>query len=102
VLIFHLEWNWRLDFSVSAETLISQTQLQAEICFPEDEGIVQVEYFGIHVSTRGYVVFGLHLDSIMTRTAESIPIDLLTRMAVDVVQDTSKILGDQTLIMPHE
>eukprot|EP00284_Hemiselmis_tepida_P009437 CAMPEP_0174943296 /NCGR_PEP_ID=MMETSP1355-20121228/76336_1 /TAXON_ID=464990 /ORGANISM="Hemiselmis tepida, Strain CCMP443" /LENGTH=888 /DNA_ID=CAMNT_0016190527 /DNA_START=8 /DNA_END=2670 /DNA_ORIENTATION=- len=68
--------------------------VEAEICYPEDEGIVQVEFFGIHVSTRGYVIFGLHIDSIMTRTADSVPIDLLTRMAVDVVQDTSKILGD--------
>ena len=46
----------------------------------------QIEFFGIHVSTRGYVVFGLQLDSIMTRSADSIPVDLLCRMSVDVIQ----------------
>lgn len=74
--------------------LMNFCNVEAEICFPEDEGIVQVEFFGIHVSTRGSVLFGLHIDSIMTRTADSVPVDLLARMAVDIVQDTSKILDD--------
>ena len=78
-----------LDFDI-----MRHVNIEAEIRYPEDEGIVQVEFFGIHVNTLGNVLFGIAVDSIMARPAESLPIDLLTRMAVDVVQDSSKILHD--------
>ena len=74
--------------------LMHHINVEAEINYPEEEGIVQVEFFGIHISTRGNVVFGLQLDSMMTRKANDLSIDLLTRMAVDVVQDSSTILDD--------
>jgi hypothetical protein len=74
--------------------LMHHINVEAEINYPEEEGIVQVEFFGIHISTRGNVVFGLQLDSMMTRKADNLSIDLLTRMAVDVVQDSSTILDD--------
>ncbi|KAJ1494465.1 hypothetical protein T484DRAFT_1605037, partial [Baffinella frigidus] len=81
--------------------LLHHVNVEAEINYPEDDGIVQVEFFGIHVSTRGNVVFGLAVDSIMTRDKDAVSIDLLTRMAVDVVQqDSSTILED--LMSQHQ
>jgi len=76
--------------------------VEAEINYPEDEGIVQVEFFGINISTRGNVVFGLAVDSMMTRRADNVSIDLLTRMAVDVVQDSSTILDDMMTAYQRE
>ena len=74
--------------------MMHHINVEAEINYPEDEGIVQVEFFGIHISTVGNVLYGLQVDSIMTRDADHVSIDLLTRMAVDVVQDSSTILDD--------
>ena len=74
--------------------LMRHVNLEAEISYPEEEGIVQVEFFGVHLSTLGNVLFGLAVDSVMARPADSLPIDLLARLAVDVVQDSSRILHD--------
>jgi hypothetical protein len=76
--------------------------VEAEINYPEEEGIVQVEFFGIHISTQGNVLFGLAVDSIMTKRADNVSIDLLTRMAVDVVQDSSTILDDMMTAYQRE
>ena len=80
--------------------LLHHVNVEAEINYPEDDGIIQIEFFGIHVSTRGNVLFGLAVDSIMTRDHDAISLDLLTRMAVDVVQDSSTILHD--LMSEHQ
>jgi len=82
--------------------LLHHINVEAEINYPEEEGIVQVEFFGIHISTRGNVVFGLAVDSVMTKRADSVSIDLLTRMAVDVVQDSSTILDDMMTAYQRE
>lgn len=82
--------------------LLHHINVEAEINYPEDEGIVQVEFFGIHISTRGNVLYGLGVDSIMTNRADKISIDLLTRMAVDVVQDSSTILDDMMTAYQRE
>jgi hypothetical protein len=82
--------------------LMHHVNVEAEINYPEEEGIVQVEFFGIHISTRGNVVFGMTVDSIMTRRADNVSIDLLTRMAVDVVQDSSTILDDMMTAYQRE
>ncbi|EKX48944.1 hypothetical protein GUITHDRAFT_68453, partial [Guillardia theta CCMP2712] len=66
--------------------------VEAEIKYPEEEGIVQVEFFGIHVSARGHILFGLEIESIMTRMKDDISIDLLSRTIVDIMQDSSTII----------
>ena len=43
---------------------------EAEINYPEEEGIVQVENFGIHLNVDGTVLYGIKVEAIMERTCE--------------------------------
>ena len=67
---------------------------QAEINFPEDDGVVQVENFGMHLNGDGTIVYGVFIDAIMDRDCNEISIDHLSRLLVDVHQDSSNIMGD--------
>jgi hypothetical protein len=67
---------------------------QAEINFPEDSGVVQIENFGIHLNSDGTIIYGLYIDAIQEHTSEHIGIDTLTRLLVDVHSDSSKIMND--------
>ena len=67
---------------------------EAEINYPEDEGIVQIENFGIHLNVDGTVIYGIKVEAIMERTEESISVDMLSRLLVDVHQDSSQIMND--------
>ena len=67
---------------------------EAEVHFPEDEGIVQVENFGMHLSVDGTVFYGIKVEAIMDRTSDNISVDMLARMLVDVHQDSSLIMND--------
>jgi hypothetical protein len=76
-----------LDFEVS-----KYLNFEAEVNFPEEEGIIQIEHFGVHVSEDGFVSYGLFIDAVNDRTAEKVSLDLLSRLLIDVQQDGSKIL----------
>lgn len=67
---------------------------EAEINFPEDDGIVQVENFGIHLNVDGTIFYGIKVDAIMDKRADSISVDLLSRLLVDIHQDSSEIMDD--------
>jgi len=67
---------------------------EAEINYPEEEGIVQIENFGIHLNVDGTVIYGIKIEAIMERTEESISVDMLSRLLVDVHQDSSQIMND--------
>jgi hypothetical protein len=67
---------------------------EAEINFPEDEGIVQVEEFGMHLNEDGTLIYGMRMDAILDRKADDISLDHLSRVMVDVMQDSSKIAAD--------
>ena len=67
---------------------------EAEINYPEEDGIVQVENFGIHLNVDGTVLYGIKVEAIMDRTEESISVDHLSRLLVDVHGDTSRIMND--------
>lgn len=60
--------------------------------FPEEEGVVQVEQFGVHCRDDGTVVCGLEIDAIMANDAEHVSLDLLSRLLVDIHVDSSRIL----------
>jgi len=64
---------------------------EAEINFPEDEGIIQVEEFGMHLNEDGTLVYGMRVDAIQDRKADDISLDMLSRLVVDVMQDSSQI-----------
>ncbi|KAL4158127.1 hypothetical protein PRNP1_003906 [Phytophthora ramorum] len=67
---------------------------EAEINFPESDGVIQVENFGMHLHVSGAVLYGVKIDAIMNHTERSIPLDLLARLLVDVHQDSSGIVHD--------
>eukprot|EP01047_Picozoa_sp_COSAG01_P052892 COSAG01_NODE_5609_length_4148_cov_12.547296_1_plen_762_part_00 len=73
---------------------------EAEINYPEDEGIVQVENFGMHLSKLGSTVYGMRIEAILDRGPDSISLDHLSRLLVDVHQDSSKILD--SLLSGHQ
>ena len=45
---------------------------EAEVHFPEEEGIVQIENFGVHINEEGFLAFGMTVDGIMDRYARPI------------------------------
>jgi WD repeat-containing protein 35 len=76
------------------------TNIEAEVYYPEDEGIVQVEHFGIHTRMDGTIVYGLMIESVMDRILENISLDNLARLLVDVHVDSSRIM--ESLLSNHQ
>ena len=62
----------------------AHVNVEAEVKFPEEDGVVQVENFGIHFSKQGTLVYGMRLESIGARLANDISVDLLCRVLSDV------------------
>jgi hypothetical protein len=73
---------------------INCINFEAEINYPEDEGIVQVENFGMHLNVDGTILYGMKVEAIMERKADDVSLDMLSRLLVDVQSDSSKIIGD--------
>jgi len=67
---------------------------EAEINYPEDEGIVQIETFGMHLNVDGTILYGMKVEAIMERKADDVSLDMLSRLLVDVQSDSSKIVSD--------
>uniref|UniRef100_K3W8I8 Uncharacterized protein n=1 Tax=Globisporangium ultimum (strain ATCC 200006 / CBS 805.95 / DAOM BR144) TaxID=431595 RepID=K3W8I8_GLOUD len=78
----------------------SFTNFEADIHAPNDNGIVQIESFGMHLNGDGTIVYGMFIDAIMDQSADSICVDHLSRLLVDVDLDSSKIIDD--LLSPHQ
>jgi len=66
--------------------------IEAEIMYPEEDNIVQVECFGIHIRLDGTLLYGLHVEAIMDRIKNGMSLDSLARVLVDVAQDSSRIV----------
>lgn len=73
---------------------INCINFEAEINYPEDEGIVQVENFGMHLNVDGTILYGMKVEAIMERKADDVSLDMLSRLLVDVQSDSSKIVSD--------
>lgn len=67
---------------------------EAEINFPEDSGVIQVENFGMHLHVSGSLLYGVKINAIQNHMERSIPLDLLARLLVDIHQDSSKVIQD--------
>eukprot|EP00004_Rigifila_ramosa_P001937 TRINITY_DN11949_c0_g1_i1.p1 TRINITY_DN11949_c0_g1~~TRINITY_DN11949_c0_g1_i1.p1 ORF type:complete len:646 (-),score=157.07 TRINITY_DN11949_c0_g1_i1:101-1819(-) len=65
---------------------------EAEISYAETEGVMQIEFFGAHVSSEGEVCYGLRVESIMERVESGLSLDLMSRFLADVHGDTSTLL----------
>ena len=74
--------------------------LEAEVFFPEEGDIVQVETFGLHVRSDGCVIYGLLVESVADRIIDNISLDMLSRLLVDMYSDSSKIMD--SLISSHQ
>ena len=64
---------------------------EAIIMFPESPGIIQVEEFGMHISEDGFLNYAMKIEAIQDRLADDVSIDMLSRLLVDVHQDSSEI-----------
>jgi len=76
-----------LDYS-----LTNHINIEAEIHFPEDPGIVQVETFGVSVHSTGTCFYGMQIEAVMDRIKDNISLDHLARLLVDVHTDSSRII----------
>jgi len=72
--------------------LTRHINFEAEINYPEEEGIVQVECFGLHIRVDGTIVYGMHVEAILDRIKDNLSLDHLARVLVDIQQDSSTIL----------
>ena len=74
--------------------LVRFINFEAEIHYPESEGIVQIENFGMHLNVDGTILYGIKVEAIMERKSDSVSLDHLSRLLVDVHQDSSQIMND--------
>lgn len=73
-------------------TLTNHINFEAEIRFQEDPGIVQVETFGISLNAEGTCFYGMQIEAVMEKIKDKISLDHLSRILVDVQEDSSKIV----------
>ena len=73
---------------------------EAEVHYPEEDGIIQIENFGIHINDEGYLMYGLRCEGIMHAIKNNLSLDNLSRLLVDVQVDSSKIIDN--LVSPHQ
>ncbi len=75
-------------------------KFEAEIFYPNEPEIVQEESFGCYVNHTGKAVYGLELISTGNRESEAISVDDVSRILVDIWEDSSKMMS--TLISPYQ
>ena len=73
-------------------TQTNHINFEAEIRFREDPGVVQVETFGISLNAEGTCFYGMQLEAVMNRIKDNISLDHLSRILVDIQQDSSSIV----------
>jgi uncharacterized protein YjgD (DUF1641 family) len=66
----------------------------AEVFFDNEENILQIENFGVHFGESGLVTYGLRLNAIMDRVKDKLSLDLMSRLLVDVTDDSSKVVSN--------
>ena len=73
-------------------TLTNHINFEAQINFQEDDGVVQIETFGVSLNAEGTCFYGLQVEAVMDRIKDNISLDHLARLLVDVQQDSSSIV----------
>ena len=71
----------------------SYSNLEAEVFYPTELGVVQVEHIGVHFNEDGFAAYGLHVDGVMNHAADHISIDNLSRVVSDLRADSSTLAG---------
>mmetsp|Transcript_29360 Transcript_29360/g.72630 ORF Transcript_29360/g.72630 Transcript_29360/m.72630 type:complete len:796 (+) Transcript_29360:1982-4369(+) len=72
----------------------SYVNFEAEVFFDNEDNILQIENFGVHFGESGLVTYGLRLDAIMDRVKNKLSLDLMSRLLVDVTNDSSKVVSN--------
>ena len=67
---------------------------EADIRYPESEGVVQVEFFGIHMGANGCVTYGMRMEAIGVHIADRVQLEGVSRVFVDMNQDAARVCGD--------
>jgi WD repeat-containing protein 35 len=74
-------------------TLTNHINFEAEINFANDgDDVVQVETFGVSLNAEGTCFYGLQVEAVLDRIKDNISLDHLSRLLVDVQQDSSAIV----------
>ena len=73
---------------------------EAEVHFAEEDGIVQVENFGINCNADGFIMYGMECNAIMHAIRDGLSLDNLSRLLVDVHSDSSAVVDN--LLSPHQ
>jgi WD repeat-containing protein 35 len=76
-------------------TLTNHINFEAEINFangPDDDDVVQVETFGVSLNAEGTCFYGLQVEAVLDRIKDNISLDHLSRLLVDVQQDSTQIV----------
>ena len=76
-----------LDYS-----LTRHINFEADIHFPEAPGIVQVEMFDVSINYTGTCFYGMQIEAVLDRIKDNLSLDHLSRLLVDVHQDSSAIV----------
>lgn len=77
--------------TVNSSNPSNYLSIEAEVEFPEDEGIIQVEQFGIRYQRDGSCLYGLKIESVMDKVLKDISLDDLARVMADVHIDSSLV-----------
>lgn len=67
----------------------SYVNYEAEVFFPTEPGVVQIEQIGVHVDDSGLSVYGLRLDGVEARVGDTVNPALAARLLVDIRVDSS-------------
>ena len=81
-------------------TLSDHCNFEADIHYPVDEGVVQVEVFGVSANADGTMFYGMQVEAVMERIKDNISLDHLSRLLVDVHLDSSKIID--SVLSPYQ
>ena len=82
------------DFAVIDAHPVNYINLEAQIKYPEEEGVVQLENFGVHLNHNGGILYGLKIEAVHDRRNNDVSLDMLARVIVDVHADSAKIVGN--------
>ncbi|MEX2683236.1 MAG: hypothetical protein Q6373_016800 [Candidatus Sigynarchaeota archaeon] len=74
-------------------------KFNAQVYYPEEEGITQVERFGVYINSTGKIIIGMKIDSILGKK-DLFSIDTITRLFSDIVFDSSELLD--TILTNHQ
>ncbi len=67
---------------------------EADLYYPEEAGILQVENIGIHVNVDGSVLYGVTMEAIGQRSCSSMSLDCISRVLVDLNGDSSLMMDN--------